>query len=139
MSVADASRKLPRKGLTRQLLQLSRISCGPGAIAMPSNVTKLRFEFLDGAKGPKTFWRQHLPQVQFHNPSLPITVIKHSQEAKPNFPPEFIVDFANGQQKRLKLGSMGWEKYIDELVKLTDAKEVPIEQQTQFKVDTDSL
>lgn len=51
---------------------------GPGAAILPPTVTKLHLEFAHkfdhGHAGPRKFWKNHLPSLKYHNPTVPMIV-----------------------------------------------------------------
>ncbi|KAF6816869.1 hypothetical protein CSOJ01_02800 [Colletotrichum sojae] len=58
---------------------------GPGAVRLPSNVTRIHMEFAktmgEGHFGPRRFWREMLPRLKYHNPAVPMIVNrKHNNE-----------------------------------------------------------
>lgn len=69
---------IPKARIPRQIYQLNKISRGPAAVRLPPNVQSINLSFkaqnANGHMGPRKFWREFLPQVQFHNPNLPISV-----------------------------------------------------------------
>uniref|UniRef100_A0A060TB68 ARAD1B05918p n=1 Tax=Blastobotrys adeninivorans TaxID=409370 RepID=A0A060TB68_BLAAD len=88
--------------LLRQINKLNAIACGPGAIRMPKEVSRLQVAFRNRSsnadKGTREFWKTFLPQVQFHNPNLPIAVTRYEQDAQS---PSITVQFADGTEKKL--------------------------------------
>ncbi|KAG7146189.1 hypothetical protein HYQ46_005020 [Verticillium longisporum] len=56
--------------------QMLRIRHGPGAAVIPPTVTRIHVEFAktynNGHMGPRRFWRDMLPRLKFHNPSIPM-------------------------------------------------------------------
>lgn len=131
--------RLPRQGLNRQITRLNAIANGPGAVLVSNNVAKINLVFKDGFKPGKRFWRQTLPQVQFHNPSLPISVTKFPKDEDSSKLSELIVEFKDGQQKKAFIGDKPFESIIDDLIKLTDAKPVPQEDIPILKRREDDL
>ncbi|KAI8720449.1 L51-S25-CI-B8 domain-containing protein [Fusarium sp. LHS14.1] len=69
------------------LRRLINIKCGPGAAVLPPEVTRIHMDFaksLKGHMGAKKFWRENLPRLKYHNPSVPMIVNRHAQsENKP--------------------------------------------------------
>ncbi|KAK9241027.1 hypothetical protein V1525DRAFT_393488 [Lipomyces kononenkoae] len=63
-----------------QVAFLTRLSTGKGALRLPSNVENILLEFKKlnsyGHMGARKFWRLYLPKVQFHNPNLPVSVVR---------------------------------------------------------------
>ncbi|KAK9496157.1 hypothetical protein V1508DRAFT_407828 [Lipomyces doorenjongii] len=64
----------------RQVDFLASLSIGKGALRLPNNVEKMTLTFKKlnsyGHMGARKFWRLYLPKIQFHNPNLPISVIR---------------------------------------------------------------
>lgn len=68
--------------------QLSSLRNGPGAATLPPTVTRLHLEFAHkqdkGHAGSRKFWRDHLPSLKYHNPSVPMIVNRtRDQEVTP--------------------------------------------------------
>lgn len=56
--------------------KLYSIRHGPGAAQLPPEIARLHFEFPMTRSlaelGPRKFWRHYLPQLKYHNPSVPM-------------------------------------------------------------------
>ncbi|KAK9248012.1 hypothetical protein V1506DRAFT_530478 [Lipomyces tetrasporus] len=63
-----------------QIEFLKSLSIGRGALKLPNNVENMTLTFKRlnsyGHMGARKFWRFYLPKIQFHNPNLPISVIR---------------------------------------------------------------
>ncbi|PNY28480.1 Uncharacterized protein TCAP_01571 [Tolypocladium capitatum] len=100
----------PQKAPSYMSLQLINIRCGPGAAILPPEVTRIHMDFATkingghmGARfapaphsallssGPpltsqtcnRKFWREYLPRLKYHNPSIPMIVNRHDQSQAP--------------------------------------------------------
>ncbi|KAF4123805.1 large subunit ribosomal protein MRP49 [Geosmithia morbida] len=66
-----------------KLRKLINLQCGPGAAVLPSEVTRIHMDFAhalrNGHMGPRKFWREYLPRLKYHNPSIPMIVNRHRQ------------------------------------------------------------
>ncbi|KAG6109093.1 hypothetical protein E4U14_003382 [Claviceps sp. LM454 group G7] len=62
---------------------LMNLRCGPGAAILPPEVTRIHLDFamrMDGGHmGARKFWREKLPRLKYHNPSIPMIVNRHDQ------------------------------------------------------------
>ncbi|KOS22682.1 putative 54S ribosomal protein [Escovopsis weberi] len=81
------------------LRKLIKIQCGPGAAVLPPDVSRIHLDFAftmkGGHMGPRQsnhgkltpcgrkFWRECLPRLKFHNPSVPMIVNRHDQNQNP--------------------------------------------------------
>ncbi|KAM0516710.1 hypothetical protein ACHAPE_005344 [Trichoderma viride] len=69
------------------LRKLINIRCGPGAAILPSEVTRIHMDFAislkGGHMGARKFWKEYLPRLKFHNPSIPMIVNRHDQNQLP--------------------------------------------------------
>ncbi|PKK42147.1 hypothetical protein CI102_13286 [Trichoderma harzianum] len=67
--------------------QLINIRCGPGAAILPAEVTRIHMDFAlrlkGGHMGARKFWREYLPRLKYHNPSIPMIVNRHDQNQLP--------------------------------------------------------
>ncbi|OCL12519.1 hypothetical protein AOQ84DRAFT_284997, partial [Glonium stellatum] len=67
--------------------QLLAIRVGPGAAILPKEVAKLNLAFsqhIDGGhRGPRKFWREMLPRLQYRNPGIPMTVTRQLDQSIP--------------------------------------------------------
>ncbi|CAH0059560.1 unnamed protein product [Clonostachys solani] len=67
--------------------QLIDLKCGPGAAILPSEVTRIHMDFAfrlnNGHMGPKKFWKEILPRIKYHNPSVPMIVNRHTNNDRP--------------------------------------------------------
>ncbi|KAF5533563.1 ribosomal MRP49 [Fusarium napiforme] len=75
----------PRSHCSR-LNQIISLRCGPGAAILPPEVTRIHMDFAtsfkNGHMGAKKFWRENLPRLKYHNPSVPMIVNRHSRNNK---------------------------------------------------------
>ncbi|KAG6069006.1 hypothetical protein E4U32_006056 [Claviceps aff. humidiphila group G2b] len=64
---------------------LMNLRCGPGAAILPPEVTRIHLDFamrMDGGHmGARKFWREKLPRLKYYNPSIPMIVNRHDQNA----------------------------------------------------------
>ncbi|KAG6018883.1 hypothetical protein E4U40_007648 [Claviceps sp. LM458 group G5] len=64
---------------------LINLRCGPGAAILPPEVTRIHMDFamrMDGGHmGARKFWREKLPRLKYYNPSIPMIVNRHDQNA----------------------------------------------------------
>ncbi|RFU80966.1 ribosomal mrp49 [Trichoderma arundinaceum] len=67
--------------------QLINIRCGPGAAVLPAEVTRIHMDFAlrlkGGHMGARKFWKEYLPRLKYHNPSVPMIVNRHDQNQLP--------------------------------------------------------
>ncbi|KAJ4991083.1 hypothetical protein SVAN01_03433 [Stagonosporopsis vannaccii] len=71
----------------RKLQRLLWIRCGPGAVVLPKEVSKISMEFnfklFGGHRGARKFWREMLPRIKYRNPSIPIAINRHNSPDGP--------------------------------------------------------
>ncbi|KAM0465129.1 hypothetical protein ACHAPV_002124 [Trichoderma viride] len=69
------------------LRKLINIKCGPGAAILPSEVTRIHMDFAislkGGHMGARKFWKEYLPRLKYHNPSIPMIINRHDQNQLP--------------------------------------------------------
>ncbi|KAF4333721.1 ribosomal MRP49 [Fusarium beomiforme] len=69
-----------------KLRALISLRCGPGAAILPPEVTRIHMDFAtssnNGHMGAKMFWRENLPRLKYHNPSVPMIVNRHNRRNK---------------------------------------------------------
>ncbi|KAF5622558.1 ribosomal MRP49 [Fusarium sp. NRRL 52700] len=69
-----------------KLRAIISLRCGPGAAIFPPEVTRIHMDFAtsfkNGHMGAKKFWRENLPRLKYHNPSVPMIVNRHSRNNK---------------------------------------------------------
>ncbi|KAF2766038.1 hypothetical protein EJ03DRAFT_354280 [Teratosphaeria nubilosa] len=79
VSLSQRMRKLQTK--------LLAIRLGSGALLLPKDVTRLHLRFArhieGGHMGPRKFWRHELVRLQYHNPSIPMTVDRSASSTDP--------------------------------------------------------
>ncbi|TLD28983.1 hypothetical protein PspLS_03131 [Pyricularia sp. CBS 133598] len=70
--------------------KLYNIRHGPGAAQLPPEISRLHFEFPMTRSlaelGPRKFWRRYLPQLKYHNPSVPMILNRlpeNTEKSKP--------------------------------------------------------
>ncbi|KAF1851967.1 uncharacterized protein K460DRAFT_362738 [Cucurbitaria berberidis CBS 394.84] len=72
----------------RKLHELLWIRCGPGALILPKEVSKISMEFsaklYGGHRGARKFWREMLPRIKYRNPSIPIEITRHNDPDGPS-------------------------------------------------------
>ncbi|KAI9813329.1 MAG: hypothetical protein M1832_006344 [Thelocarpon impressellum] len=70
-----------------KLRTLLGIRLGPGAAVLPREVVRIHLDFAakfnDGHLGPRKFWRDMLPRLKYHNPGVPMTVARSTDQAGP--------------------------------------------------------
>lgn len=77
---------LPKSKLSRHIQRLNLLSSGPGSVTVSPKVKSVELIFKQrspkGHLGARRFWRDNLPRIQFHNPALPIQVMRIEPETK---------------------------------------------------------
>jgi hypothetical protein len=68
--------------VARNIKQMNKIASGPGALKVPSSVSSIKLQFSPKNLEARHFWKQVLPQIQFHNPELPIAVQRFDESSK---------------------------------------------------------
>ncbi|KAH7090757.1 CI-B8 domain-containing protein [Paraphoma chrysanthemicola] len=62
--------------------------CGPGALILPKEVSKISMEFntklYGGHRGARKFWREMLPRIKYRNPTIPISISRHTDADGPS-------------------------------------------------------
>ncbi|KAH8811812.1 50S ribosomal protein-like protein Mrp49 [Xylogone sp. PMI_703] len=70
-----------------KLRTLLSVRLGPGAAILPPEITKIHMDFAakinDGHQGPRKFWRNCLPRLKYHNPSVSMTVNRTTNQEGP--------------------------------------------------------
>ncbi|CRK23715.1 hypothetical protein VD0002_g6269 [Verticillium dahliae] len=81
-----------------KLRAMLRIRHGPGAAVIPPTVTRIHVEFAktynNGHMGPRRFWRDMLPRLKFHNPSIPMIVNRKDSNEGPALLSIYLSDAA---------------------------------------------
>ncbi|KAK4139170.1 CI-B8 domain-containing protein [Dichotomopilus funicola] len=71
----------------RNLDSLLNLRTGPGAAILPKDVTRIHMRFAlrleGGHMGPRKFFRENLPRLKFHNPTIPMIVQRNDDNAGP--------------------------------------------------------
>lgn len=136
----SATAALPKSRVPRQLAFLNRIARGPGAVKLPSNIQAInlafKFQNSNGHMGPRKFWRENLPQVQFHNPSIPISVQRKwatNNEEKSSIPATLTILFSDGSQKSVNVQHKHSSDILAQFIEITGATPVPLEDQPLLK------
>ncbi|KAI9875212.1 MAG: hypothetical protein M1830_008755 [Pleopsidium flavum] len=66
---------------------LQPIRLGPGAALLSKDVKRIHMDFAvklnDGHLGPRRFWRNYLPRLKYHNPAVPMTVNRTTDQDGP--------------------------------------------------------
>jgi large subunit ribosomal protein MRP49 len=125
-------KNLPKARLSRHFDRLNLISSGPGSLSVPQEVKSVELVFNlytgKGHVGPKKFWRENLPRIQFYNPDLPIQVVrvKTALEEQGKVPALLKVNFQDGSSKDVDVKHKHSEEILQEFIKLTNA--VPSEE-----------
>ncbi|ODQ67970.1 mitochondrial MRP49p [Nadsonia fulvescens var. elongata DSM 6958] len=119
------------KQITKQISALNRICRGPGAVKLPNDITGLKLQFKyqnsNGHMGAKKFWRETLPQIQFHNPAIPMAVIRTEAatvEENQTIPATLLVRYSNGEEKSLDIKEKHSSVILNEFIQLTKAQKV---------------
>ncbi|KAH9865292.1 hypothetical protein IAQ61_009239 [Plenodomus lingam] len=64
------------------------IRCGPGALILPKEVSKISMEFntklYGGHRGARKFWREMLPRMKYRNPTVLMEIHRHTQADGPS-------------------------------------------------------
>lgn len=64
--------------MNRLKAQVLDVRHGPGAVLLPSNVTRIHLEFAkrwnEGNYGPRKFWQSCMPRLKYWNPAVPMIV-----------------------------------------------------------------
>ena len=124
---------LPR-GVQRQVSRLNALTGGPGAIRLPSNVSRLelRFNRFVGEQnvGAKRFWRSELPPIQFYNPQVPISVKRFEPPTERKS--ELIVEFMDGSLKSVPADNKQQAEILQGLIDATGAKSVDASEQVRL-------
>lgn len=135
---------LPKSKIPRQLARLNVISSGPGAVRVPADVksVNLSFKFQNshGHMGPRKFWQANLPQIQFHNPTLPISVNRtyaNSLEEHASIPAVLSIKFENGSEKSVNVKNKFSLDILEDFIRLSGATKVPLEEQPVLKKNKD--
>lgn len=131
---------LPKSRLPRQLAVLNRISSGSAAVALPKNVASValafKFQNCNGHMGPRKFWQTCLPQVQFNNPSVPISVSRvwaSSKTDHADIPATLTVNFTDGSSKSVNVQHKHSDAILAEFISLANATPIPVDQQVILK------
>lgn len=69
------------------MIQLLNLKLGSGAIVLPNDVREVHLQFApkinNGHGGARKFWRNALPRIKYHNPSIPMTVTRIKDQETP--------------------------------------------------------
>ena len=134
--------------------QLLAIRVGAGAAILPPEVTKIHMDFAlkieDGHAGakylppppllkppslthPRTFWRQCLPRLKYHNPTIPMTVSRSCNQKGPSTmtvtfssPPTASSSFTSTPERieLINMKNKNVSVILTKLMELTKAKAV---------------
>ncbi len=126
-------KSLPKGNVSRQVARLNNISFGPGAIKVPSNVVEIDLLFKimnkDGHMGARKFWQQNLPQIQFHNPNLPIKVQRvrvEKPEDHARIPATLTIKFNDGSEQTINCKYRHSNEILEDFIDKTRASKVPV-------------
>ncbi|KAA8906494.1 hypothetical protein TRICI_005159 [Trichomonascus ciferrii] len=112
--------------IARQINRLNAIANGPGAIRLPATVNSLhvayRLKHSSYDDGAKRFSKSTLPQVQFHNPHVSISVEKYETSDRT---PELTVKFQDGTQQVLDVKKKTAQDILTNLMQTTNSEPVP--------------
>lgn len=76
----------------------------------------------------RKFWKENLPRVQFHNPKLPIKVVRiepdNPREDYKKVPAILKIHYADGSVKDADVKHKHSEEILEEFIKLTNAQPV---------------
>ncbi|KAI8351771.1 hypothetical protein EDC96DRAFT_577494 [Choanephora cucurbitarum] len=99
---------------TREILK--HLTSGPGASALPSNITKIALTMAIKGKnesaGAKHFLHENLPRIQYNNPHVEYVVNK-SLDASTK--PTVAIHFANGSQKVIDIPRVQSSVIVDQV------------------------
>ncbi|KAH3670261.1 hypothetical protein WICMUC_004914 [Wickerhamomyces mucosus] len=114
-------KSLPKSKLSRHVDRLNLLSSGPGSVKVSANVKSIELIFKQrtpkGHMGPRRFWRENLPRIQFHNPALPIQVVR----VEPTTPEEAQKIPALLKTRSAKIKYLLNSDILTKFIKLTDA------------------
>lgn len=124
---------MPVARIPKQFTRLNLLANFPeSAVRMPTSVKSLDLVFKDdnkhGHMGAKKFWRNNLPTIQFHNPSLPITVTRvhaSTDEESLKCPAQLTVSLENGETHKIDMKHRFYNDIMAELKEVTGAEPVP--------------
>ncbi|ODV94040.1 hypothetical protein PACTADRAFT_50936 [Pachysolen tannophilus NRRL Y-2460] len=131
-TVPKMFKNLPNGRFTKQVARLNLISNYPSsAIKLPSTISSIDLIFKRtnsaGHMGPRKFWRNNLPTVQFHNPNIPITVTRIETESKDESekcPATLTINYQDGQKKLIDLKYKHSDEILKEFTEITQAQVV---------------
>lgn len=141
--------------------KLLSIKTGPGAMILPADITRLHLAFarndfpgnVSRHHGAKKFWREYLPSLKYHNPTVSMTVersseatcpakltIHYNASAAPKTLPEtssndtssvqtptFGNSFSNvSQTKEINMKSKSNKEILERFIKVSEAKPAEI-------------
>lgn len=121
-------KNLPKSRTSRHFERLNLLSSGPGSVIVSPEVksVELVFNFKTGQGhvGSKKFWRDNLPRVQFHNPELPIQVlrVKTPLEEQGKIPSLLTVNFKDGKTEKLDVKNKHSDEILKEFIRITKAE-----------------
>ncbi|KAG7192152.1 uncharacterized protein KQ657_002517 [Scheffersomyces spartinae] len=129
-------KNLPASRILKQIERLNLIAGTPeNAFKFQPNVKSIELFLLKApVQGPhiglKRFWRQNLPTLQFHNPDVDfiMTRIKVEDKADLKKVPARVVISGEGESKVLNCLEKSQQQILNELVELTGATSIPIEE-----------
>lgn len=131
---------LPKSRVARQLARLNAIACGPGAVRVPPSVVgvhlSFKFQYENGHMGPRKFWRENLPQVQFHNPGLSISVERkyaNSVDDTATIPAHLSIKFQDGKEQVINVQHKHSNEILKSFIEATGATVIPVEEQPVLK------
>ncbi|KAF2099933.1 hypothetical protein NA57DRAFT_75435 [Rhizodiscina lignyota] len=126
------------------------VRLGPGAAVLPKEIYRINLQFaksVDGGHmGPRKFWRNMLPRLKYHNPTVDmnvdrtvandgpatLTLFFHSQSSSTPTTPAEQTD-PNAITKTINMKNKTDTGIWEEFVTLTDAKAVrPTEEDTRL-------
>ncbi|VVT55006.1 mitochondrial 54S ribosomal protein mL61 [Magnusiomyces paraingens] len=136
---------LPKSRVPRQIALLNRISSGPAAVNLPTKVSSIalsfKFQNSNGHMGARRFWQLYLPQVQFNNPQVPISINRfwaNNREEHANIPATLTITFADGSSKAIPVQHKHSDEILKEFIEAAGATPIPIEQQVIIKKSDES-
>ncbi|KAK9370805.1 hypothetical protein V1509DRAFT_614774 [Lipomyces kononenkoae] len=114
-----------------QVAFLTKLSIGKGALKLPSNVDSILLTFKKlnsyGHMGARKFWRLYLPKIQFHNPKLPISVVRTDATTEAEHkgaPCTLTIGFTDRSPAVLNIKNKHSESILKDIISATRATQV---------------
>lgn len=124
---------LPNSRVLKQYANLNNIANYPNsAIKLSNDISKIELIFKklnsNGHMGIKQFWKYNLRTINFHNPSIPINVMRvdcKTKEEQVKCPSIINIVYANGEKKTLDCKNKLSDDIMKEFTELTNSEKVP--------------